>query len=105
MKPLNYLVNTLILISIATISGFSFAESPLPPTSPAISTVSGKININTANAQMLASTLKGIGLKKAEAIIEYRKTYGDFHNIQELADVSGIGQSTLEKNAGAIAVK
>ena len=56
-----------------------------------VSIETGKININTADATTLASILKGVGLKKAEAIVEYRKTYGPFHDIQELAEVSGIG--------------
>ena len=70
-----------------------------------VSSETGKVNINTADATTLASTLKGVGLKKAEAIIEYRKTYGPFHDIQELAEVSGIGNSIVEKNIGMIGVK
>ncbi|MCG8609725.1 MAG: ComEA family DNA-binding protein [Pseudomonadales bacterium] len=66
---------------------------------------STRININTADAQTLASTLKGVGIKKAQAIIEYRKTYGPFAHIEELADVKGIGKATVSKNAHLIAVK
>lgn len=104
MKALNYLINFFILISIASLSGFSLAESQ-PATPTAIAIDSGKVNINVADAKLLASTLKGVGLKKAEAIVDYRKTYGDFHNIQELVEVSGIGKSILEKNAGMISVE
>jgi len=64
-----------------------------------------KININTADAKEISNSLKGIGLKKAVAIIEYRKTYGPFQNIEELSSVSGIGNATVQKNAHLIAIK
>lgn len=55
------------------------------------------ININTADAQTLAK-LKGVGPKKAEAIIAWRKTNGNFKTVEQFADVKGIGSSTLEAN-------
>ena len=70
-----------------------------------ISSEINKIDINTADAALLSSTLKGIGLKKATAIVEYRKTYGPFHHIDELSSVSGIGKATVQKNAHLIAIK
>ena len=71
----------------------------------AVSVETGKININNADAHTLASSMKGIGLKKAQAIIEYRETYGPFVNIQDLASVSGIGEKTVAKNANLLTVK
>ena len=41
-------------------------------------------------------TLKGIGEKKAEAIIEYRKKNGSFKNKEELMKVRGIGKKLYE---------
>ncbi|PIE42823.1 MAG: competence protein ComEA [Gammaproteobacteria bacterium] len=70
----------------------------------AISQETGKININTADAKTLASTLRGIGLKKAQAIVTYRDTYGHFAHIEELKDVKGIGASILSKNAHLISI-
>jgi len=56
------------------------------------------VNINSANEQELAANLKGVGPKKAIAIIEYRKVNGPFYTAEELINVKGIGPKTLEKN-------
>jgi competence protein ComEA len=54
------------------------------------------VNINTAEAWLLES-LPGIGAVKAQAIIEYRRQYGPFRNIQEITSVEGIGLSSFEQ--------
>ena len=56
------------------------------------------VDINTATAKELATNLKGIGIKKAQAIIEYRKTNGKFSNVSELANIKGIGKKTVATN-------
>ena len=56
------------------------------------------VNINTADAKTIADALQGIGLKKAEAIVAYRTEKGPFKTIEELANVPGIGEKTIEKN-------
>ena len=71
----------------------------------AVSITTGKININSADAHTLASSIKGIGLKKAQAIVDYREAYGPFSNIQDLSSVSGIGEKTVAKNADLLTVK
>ena len=55
-----------------------------------------KININKATGDQLA-VIKGIGEKKAQAIIDYREVHGDFVDLNELVNVKGIGQATLKK--------
>jgi len=56
---------------------------------------STKININTANATML-QTLSGIGPVLSERIIEYRNQNGLFGAIDDIKDVSGIGEKKFE---------
>ena len=58
-------------------------------------TKEGKVNINTATVEEL-KTLKGVGEKKAEAIIEYRKKNGSFKTKEDLMKVRGIGQKLFE---------
>ncbi len=59
-------------------------------------TRSGKININTATAEEL-DTLPGIGESTANKIINYRKEHGKFKSIEEIKEVSGIGDSKYEQ--------
>ncbi len=56
------------------------------------------VNINTADAQTIADSLKGIGLSKAQAIVAWRETNGKFTDLETLQEVKGIGAKTLEKN-------
>lgn len=56
----------------------------------------GKIPLNRADQAMLEK-LPGIGPAKAEAIIAYREEHGDFKDVNELLNVSGIGPKTFEK--------
>ena len=56
------------------------------------------ININTADAATLAANIKGVGAKKAQAIIQYRKANGPFKRVDDIVKVKGIGSKLLEKN-------
>lgn len=61
-----------------------------------------QVDINTADARMLAQALDGIGLSKAEAIVAYRNQHGPFETLDDLAKVSGIGPHLIEKNRESI---
>ena len=57
-----------------------------------------QVNINTADADTLSSELTGIGQSKAEAIVAYRQQHGPYKQLEDLANVKGIGIATIEKN-------
>ncbi len=65
----------------------------------------GALNINTADAESLASGLNGVGDAKAVAIVEYRQQNGPFKSIDDLALVKGIGEGTVDKNRENIVVE
>ena len=75
-----------------------------PATTGTAAKESGKVNLNTASINELTA-LKGIGEKKAQAIVDYREKQGKFTTVDQLADVSGIGPATLEANRDMIIVK
>ena len=62
-----------------------------------VTTLFSSVDINNATINEFA-TLKGIGAKKANAIIEYRKSIKCFKSIDELTKVKGIGKSIISKN-------
>jgi competence protein ComEA len=55
----------------------------------------GLVNVNTATAAEL-ETLPGVGEVIAQAIIDHRTENGPFATVEELLDVTGIGDATLE---------
>jgi competence protein ComEA len=57
--------------------------------------------VNTADVMALTS-LKGVGEKKAQAIIAYRKKNGPFSSMAEFEAVPGVGPSIIEKNKNQI---
>lgn len=60
------------------------------------------VNVNTASAEELAENLSGIGLSKAQAIVQYREANGAFVDADELVNVKGIGIRTVDRNRGMI---
>lgn len=62
------------------------------------------VNINTATASALDYHLKGIGPKKARAIVQYRQQNGPFKTLDDLDHVKGIGKKTIERNRDRISL-
>lgn len=60
------------------------------------------VDINTADAVDLARVLAGIGEKKAAAIVKFREENGLFKSPEDLIQVYGIGEKTVEKNKDKI---
>lgn len=66
-------------------------------------TRNGPVNLNTATREELM-TLSGIGEVKADAILAYRAENGAFQSVEQLLEVSGIGEKTLEKLRAQVCV-
>src|ERR1051325_2352389 len=66
-------------------------------------TAAAVLNINTATKEEL-TTIKGIGDKRAQEIIDYRKKTGDFKSVDELEKVPGIGPGTMKQIRSQITV-
>ncbi len=67
-----------------------------------VSGYAAPVDVNSADAQMLADSLSGVGPKLAAAIVQYRKQNGPYQSIEDLLNVRGIGPVVLEKNRGDI---
>ena len=96
-----------ILIVILTLGfGFntvSYAKSVKKDGKKSVQKVE-KVNINTASVEELTK-LKGIGVKKAKAIVEFRKKNGRFKKPEDIMLVKGIGKKTYERLKPFITVK
>jgi len=93
MTNCKLMVAVFLVFFIALISALNLnaAESP-------------KVNINTASAEELAQ-LKGIGPSHAAKIVAYREKNGPFKMPEDLMQVAGIGQKTLDANQEIIIVE
>jgi len=67
-----------------------------------INVFAAPVDINKASAEEISESLKGVGVKKAEAIVTYRKANGAFSSIDDLSNVKGIGEKTLAANKADI---
>ncbi len=95
-KPLTSLFAMLCLCW----AGLTFAGDALEE-----SQVQATVNINEASAETLAKVLDGVGLSRAQAIVQYRNKNGRFYSAEELSAVRGIGTTTVTKNEDKIVVK
>lgn len=94
------------ILSLAIVPFAGAADaSPAPTAKPQAQVIVNQeaININTADVQTLTQ-LKGIGPKKAEAIVAWREANGDFKTVDQLLDVKGIGEATLAANRDNIRI-
>jgi len=64
----------------------------------------GPVNINTADAEKLAAELDGIGLARAQAIVQDRQANGPFLGAEDLGRVKGVGQWIVDQNRANIQV-
>ncbi|RKZ37901.1 MAG: competence protein ComEA [Gammaproteobacteria bacterium] len=86
---MNFL-RVLVATFVFAFAGLAIADEPL--------------NINAANAETLAEAIKGVGMKRAEAIVAYRQEHGPFKNVDALIQVRGIGQSIVDGSRDRLTV-
>ena len=79
----------LVLVFTILVSGLAYAD---------------RVDINTADAQTLATNMDGVGDAKALAIVTYREQNGPFGSVDELKQVKGIGSHIIELNRNTITV-
>ena len=84
-----HILKTLIIVFFLFAGGFNYAADT--------------IDINSADKETLMA-VKGVGEMRAEAIIDYREVNGPFGSIEELMEVEGIGQATLDANRDILIV-
>ncbi|MHC2147800.1 ComEA family DNA-binding protein [Pseudomonas sp. 210_17 TE3656] len=90
----------------------SFSLSAAPATEPVTNPVPvvatqhpiARLDLNTADALSLQTTLAGIGKTKAEAIVAYREEHGAFTTVDELLEIKGIGKALLDRNRDKLTV-
>ena len=70
-----------------------------------LAAIAGPVDINTADAATISAELQGVGMSKAQAIVEYRKSHGPFKSYDDLTLVKGIGVRTVEINRANILFK
>ena len=73
--------------TIAAIVAFAFSSI----------TFASPVNINIASASEISESLSGIGMVKAQAIVDFRTTNGLFSSADQITMVNGIGDSIYEK--------
>lgn len=64
--------------------------------------LAGPVNVNTADAKTIARELTGIGLSRAQAIVDFREKNGPFKSADDLAKVKGVGMKVVEQNRANI---
>jgi competence protein ComEA len=87
-KKTGIIIGILAILTICVTPFMVKADQPPAP--------QGKININTATAEQL-TLLPGIGEVTANAIVAYRTANGNFASVEDILNVKGIGEKTLEK--------
>lgn len=107
-------MKTSILLAVLSlvIAPLPLHATPTPPKNPPVKvapinqqTNKTSINLNTADVATLTHACKGIGPKRAQAIIEYREMHHGFKTLEELAEVKGFSQNYVSKNLETLKAK
>ena len=97
MKLAHVLKASVLGLSLLALPAAHAAAEQVNTAGAPVQQASQQVNINTADAATLAGSLRGVGIKKAEAIVAYRSEHGPFKSVDELVNVKGIGDKMLEQ--------
>lgn len=67
-------------------------------TQPQAQASSSKIDLNQATVAVLSKSIHGIGVKRAEAIVNYRMKHGQFKSFEELSQIKGLGKKFVKEH-------
>jgi competence protein ComEA len=87
---------SIVLMSATFAQARSMRLSSVSSSTKVVQAVSRSVNLNQATVKQLAA-LKGLGKKRARAIVAYRNVHGKFQSVSDLIKVKGIGEALLKK--------
>lgn len=103
MRLHTFVISAFLFFASPWLHAEATSMTPVAASQPvkSVAASSAHININSADAVTLLG-LKGVGEKKAQAIVAYRKSKGPFSSLEQFEAVPGIGPSIVAKNKNVI---
>lgn len=104
MNKFTYIAVTIVLLAGSSITSFAIADTSVDLNVGEKLIAEQKLNINTADVAQLTS-IKGLGKKKAQAIVSYIQDNGKLSSVDELVKVKGIGKKLVSKMSPFLTVE
>jgi competence protein ComEA len=98
------LMAAILGVAVSAAAASAQNQATTPKTAATVTaTATAPVNLNTATVEQLA-TIPGVGPKMAERIIDYRQKNGGFKKVEDLMNVSGVGEKSFLKMKPLITV-
>lgn len=95
--------SSLFLLTVVSVPMINIVPASAAEMSVAV--VEQRVNINTADAKSLSRQLVGVGITRAQKIVQYRDENGPFTSVEDLRKVKGVGKSVINKNRARIVLE
>jgi competence protein ComEA len=105
MKQVKFFTRIVLLSLVAILAAWQTTALAADTNTLAAEQQVSTVNINTASAEAISNALNGVSMKRADTIVAYRKANGVFTSIDQLLNVKGVGEKTLEKNRDRIVLE
>jgi len=92
----------LLMLSLVLVVSFSLYAQGQDNENPTLDFYKEQVRINEADAETIARNLDGVGITRAEAIVDFCGIYGEFTSLEDLQLVKGVGEVTLRNNESRI---